>query len=259
MKRLIAALNYQVKRDNFTYYAFIAGFAFVGLGLMCADGALNLTGAEYTVQCGFTAPMVLGVAGMMLAVRICGWDMSDKTINYEIAAGHSRRDVYLARVIVSLMWCFFAGAVLLGVPVLLSAVFSGWGDNMDGGLAFIRYLLIVFPLFRMVCCIIMLTFVTKNALGAGIAAYLLMGAESIADTYFEMMTDHELTVELAVSNITELLTFNSYMGYINGEDVTVYDAALSPSFVILTVVVSVAAGGLYLYLGYLSFKRADMK
>ena len=50
---------------------------------------------------------------------------------------------------------------------------------------------------------------------------------------------------------------NSYLGFVNGEDVYMYETALEPWYIIATVLASVAVSALCLLCGYIYFKKSD--
>lgn len=152
MKNLIKALNYQIRRDNVTYYAYISGIAVLIL-LFVTDvsgNSFNLTGSEY-----FFSPMTeAGSISILfffsiLVTRICGWDYSDKTINYQIFAGHSRNSVFWSRIRASFFTCVPSAVLIFFIlpPVILSLK-NGWGISMDIDGVLLRCFICLFIILR---------------------------------------------------------------------------------------------------------------
>ena len=93
MWNLLKALNYQTKRDNVTIYAVIIGLLMSAMMFIDVDIA-ETDGGQFAAVSGEVLPMALAYMMIILITRICGWDQTDKTINYEILSGHSRASVY---------------------------------------------------------------------------------------------------------------------------------------------------------------------
>ena len=100
MQNIIKALQYQTRRDNVTYYAFLA--LVLGYVMVFSDlsGVLNLTGSQYFIssQALFCLPVSFFI--VIITTRVCGWDYTDKTMNYEILIGHNRNVAIRGSVII---------------------------------------------------------------------------------------------------------------------------------------------------------------
>lgn len=258
MQNLIKALNYQTRRDNVTLYAVIIGLLVSAMILM-DNNASAMTGARFAVSSGELLPMALSYMSVIMAARICGWDMTDKTINYEVLSGHHRRQVYFARVIVSLMWTMGMAVIVTALPVIIFSAMNGWGPETDLRLMLIRYAMLLLPLFRLICGFIFISFAVGNFAGSAVACFLLVQGEFMVYTMLDELTNIHLDAQLAVSNMIKLLELNGRMGFVDGKDIYIYDAALSSEFAVNTVVFSLAAGIIYLILGFALFSGRDMK
>jgi ABC-type transport system involved in multi-copper enzyme maturation permease subunit len=261
MWNIIKAQNYQIKRDNFTYYALLLGVAIPFLFALSGEIDVDsLTGCQYVIYVGSTiASLIPGLFVLVLTSRICGWDYADKTINYEILAGHSRKTIYGSRVLTSFLWCF-AGVIFMNVlPVIVFSVLHGWGNNMDFWGALLRGILVLFPLFRLICEFILLTFLLKNGYLSMIIGYVIYVISVVAAELVEEISDVTLTVQFTVSNIMSLMDFSNYkLGYVNGEDVMIFSTSLDGSLIIGTIGVSVVVGVICLLIGYEVFRKSDM-
>ena len=260
MYNLIKALNYQTRRDNFLFYSILAGcFSCIltiivysehgDLSRLCGGEAVSVFGSACTGVVFFL---------LILTARICGWDYGDKTMNYELLSGHSRGDVFWSRSIVSLVWCVPVGFLIIALPTAVIAVINGWGENMDFGGAAIRFLLAIFPLFRLTCEFILLTFLLKNCYLSMVLGFILTEITQIAVMLIDELSSMNITYQLALSNITVLFDFNETMGYVNGKDITVYQTGLDSGLVLGTILFSLGVGIICLLIGNLLFKKRDI-
>lgn len=255
------ALNYQTRRDNVVIYALLAGLLFPFLTVILETGfdLDGLSGGLFMAELGSNYPVVFSIVFVILGPRICGWDATDKTMNYEIMAGHSRKEVYFGRVIVSLIWSMVSGIVIMVLPVLVMTMINGWGENVNVYDAVIRYLLILFPMFRLICELILLTFLLRNCYVSMLVGWVLFDAALIGSMVYMELTEKQLTVQLAASNLITLFGFDNYkLEYVGGEDIPVFSAGLSSSMILGTVFVSLLVGGICLAIGYVVFQKRDM-
>lgn len=264
MTNLIASLNYQTRRDNFTYILFL-----LVTGMMIIMFAVNLASVDFSDLNGGMMASNIGDAGfivtaavnVLLTARICGWDFNDKTINYELLAGHSKKEIFLSRVIVSFVWVSVSCLVLITVPVLFCTIINGWGNNADLRGVLMRLGLLVFPIFRTICEMVLLTVLTRNCFASMILGWL--GYEFswlIAEMPKELFgIDIDLSMLFSSSTAAKIITFTNYtMGYVDGEDIYVFETALSELHLYGTIAVGLGAGLLCLGAAYLIFKKRDM-
>ncbi len=262
MRNIIKAINYQIARDNFTYYAFLAGFGLVILHIFISinDSSFEyFNGIQYVATLGENSSTSIVIAVSILTARICGWDYTDKTINYEILTGHKRSQVYWGRVIPCVILNLFMVICLMVLPLLILTAINGWGEGMDPGGAAVRIALALFPAFRTICEIALLTFLLKNCYFGMIFGFLLTDVQVIIGMIIAEYTKTTITWQIANMNISELFVFNTKMGFIGGEDVTVYDTALEPSMIIGTIAASLIVGIACLIIGGIVFKKSDLK
>lgn len=260
MYNLIKALNFQTRRDNFLLYSVLAGcFSYILTIIVYSEhGDLSkLSGGEAVAVFG---PACTGLVFflLILTARICGWDYGDKTMNYELLSGHSRRNVFWSRSIVSLVWCVPIGFLLIILLPTVFALINGWGYNMDFGGAALRFLLVIFPLFRLTCEFILLTFLLKNCYLSMVLGFILTEITQIAVMLMDELSSMNITYQLALSNITALFDFNETMGYVDGKDIKVYQTGLETEFILGTVLFSLGAGIICLIIGSLLFRKRDI-
>lgn len=261
MWNIIKAQNYQVRRDNLTIYILIVGLVVPLLvaSMNSGTGIESLTGSIAMANLGEVVFVMLGAILLILTSRICGWDQADKTMNYEVLSGHSRSEVFFARVLVSLLWGGVIGMVIAIFPVLLCTIISGWGVNMNLSDIVLRYLLLLFPIFRLICEFILLTFLLRDCYKTMLIGWVFYDVTIIGAMIYEEVTDYTMTVQFAGLNISYLMEFsNAKIEYINGEDVSVYVTAIEPSVALATILVSLLVGAACLMIGYAVFRREDI-
>ena len=131
MWNVIRAQIYQLRRDVLAW-----GVSF--LALACTF-IINLdsfdekaTGSQVFTVMGDNMNIIFGFLVLMIIVaNVMGKDYMDKTINYEILSGHTRKDVFFGRLIVATtvgVLCSFL--VIIAVPVVLTLM-HGWGNTME--------------------------------------------------------------------------------------------------------------------------------
>lgn len=262
MWNIIKAQNYQIKRDNLVVYGFLAGLIIPFLGMVIgADGMDfdSMSGSEYMAESSGIFPIMLMLLALVLASRVCGWDSVDKTINYEIMAGHSRKEVYFGRICSTLMWTLTGGLLVMAVSLLFALAVFGWGNHMSLGALVLRIVTALFPLFRLSCEFMLLTFLLQNCYAGLVLGFVMFDVSLLTVIIYEGFTDRILTVQLAASNLMKLFNFSNYsFEYINGEDTVVYAASLEPSMLIGSIVISLAVGVVCIVIGYIVFYRRDM-
>ncbi len=258
MWNIIKALNYQIKHDNVTIYAFLIGIVMTAIGFIGSDLS-SVDGSMYAASLGDVTPLALSYMMIALITRICGWDLTDKTINYEILTGHNKKSVYFSRVIVTFIWTFSMVAIVMALPVLIITAVKGWGPEMKLKLMVVRYLLILLPVFRLACGMIVVCFIIDNFAVSAVACFLIVQGEMMFHFMMEELACIHLKFQTSVSNIFRLMQFNSRMEFTDGKDILLYDASLSGKIITGTVVISLAAGAVYLITGYIIFARRDMK
>lgn len=253
------AQNYQTKGDNLVILVLLAGLLLPTGAILMDFDISELSGSLFMAQLGSVLPICLGMVLVILVSRICGWDAGDKTMNYEILAGHSRAEVYFGRVIMSVIWGLGSGIAMLVLPVLGITLINGWGDSMNLGEAAICCVLFLFPMFRLICEFAMLTFLLRDCYKAMLAGWVFFAVSMIGIMVYEGLTDRVLTVQLVITNMREVIGFDNFkLEYIGGEDIPVYMTGMDASLVMGTILVSLLAGGACLAVGYVMFKNQDM-
>lgn len=261
MWNLMKAQNYQARKDNFVIYVVIIGLLLM-MGLALLDSPFSfeeLTGSIYMVAGSFGWSIVISVLTVLLVPRMFGWDMADKTINYEVLTGHSRTKVYLARAIVSIGRNMAIIMLLLLGSIGIFTLLNGWGNNMDPAGALQRMLLLVFPVFRLSCELLLLTVLLKNCYLSMVIGWGMTGALMVMSMIYIEAAGESRGLGLSLLTIMKLLDFSNYkLEFLGGKDVAVYETALESTFVAESIGVSLLAGVVCLVIGYMVFRKRDM-
>lgn len=262
MWNLIKAQKYQIKRDNGMIYIYLlAAIYFVGFwaDALTENKLSEITGSAAAMYNGKVCMVVTGILVALLTARIMGWDYNDKTLNYELLAGHSRAKVFWSRVLVSMWWCFVTIVLVLFVPIILFGMLNGWGTDADLGGTMLHYVLVLFPLFRFLCECVLLTVLMRNCYMAMIIGFVMYEFLWVFAEMQALLTDVYLTTQLASTNVTRLLHFsNKYLGYVDGKDVVIHETTLETSFILGTIGISLLIGGVCLFIAYQYFKKCDL-
>ena len=264
MLNIIKSLNYTARRDTVNWITILTllgmpVFIMYVSGLINADSISKMTPSAYFASQEMATVFIFMVFGIMIfACKLVAGDASDKTINYEFMAGHSRTKIFVARMFTGLLW----GAGLIYIFTLLPLgylnVIYGWGDETNRTDVLIRSALLIFPIIRSTALYMMIASITRSA-GKGIAlSYALYFVTSLVISVLQDVFDIEITYPVSMSNAAFLLVpQNSKYVVINGETVNVYDTAVTADMVWKTIVVSLVFTAVYMIIAYNNFKKTD--
>lgn len=259
MKNIMKAQLIQLRKDKICRFIFIGVLAVtLIIVLMMADMALgdfDISGGEHALAL-FTITEVLAQFFMYLfTAQACGVDFTDKTMNYEIMSGHTRRDVFFGRVVPTLIIGTLGTMLLIASPIVAEVIIlGGWGDKVSLTDMLLRFLLIAFPIARTICEFIFLTFIIKNP-------YIVMGISYLLCIVlgFNVPVTREHCFVLGMSNMNAITVINQWSSFgLSGKLYYIYETGLSADFVLPTIIVSIVVGAAALLLGYTFFKNDDM-
>lgn len=265
MWNLMKGLNYQIKRDNFTIYAILfSSLLAVGIGFY---EALVEEGMAFSqISAGlFLAKnadfLVVGCLALccVLVARIVGWDMTDKTINYEILAGNSRNHVFGARVILSILWCLGISAIYLVLPLVVLAFCNGWGPNLEIKIAVSWVLIFMLLVFRLVCELILLTVLLKNCFISMIIGWILNEFAVLVTLVYEEMIGEFPIFLFSLSGMFQFSSFPYKFEYIGGEDIPVFGFPFGGGEIMQIIIASIVVSVLTLAAAKAQFKKQDMR
>lgn len=264
MYNVIKAQKYQLVRDNFTYIAFFCGFVMMwAFLLISSEDGFHMNEAKasgYIANGG--ASVIATYLMLVFTTRICGDDLKDKTINYEMLTGRKRSTAYFGRLFVSVAVGVIVYLVFCILPVIVIGAVYGWGYTMPVNEGVKRLVLDFIPLLRLICVFACITFITRSPLGSVALGFILTLIESL----FIMLSDEQmlpfgiekLAPFLSMASSSVIATYNMKMDYIDGKDVGVVKDMLSANTVIMLVVSGIIACIVSSLLGYTVFRKKDM-
>ena len=252
MSGLAKSVLYQLKREKLIYGVFLIAVIIGILQALIGEGMEAESLSEFVPVIGSS---LYGFVYMFMGVtvaKICGSDFGDKTFNYEIMAGHTRRNIYIVRAAVSIAVVCVASMLAANLPVFTVLLIKGFGTKLSLGSVILRQLLCFFPILRLTCFYIFLIFIVRNQ-------YIVMGV-----SYFIFMLSMILeslpSHVLAITNISMLCTYQSYSTFsFSGDEYYIYDGSLSINTILLTIIISLALSVFWLISGYVFYKKDDLR
>lgn len=262
MYNVMKAQMYQLLRSNSTYYAFIAGIGMclLGCAFTIADGnSMQVSGSTWLILMSGSIQMLLPVMSLIFVVMVCGGDMGDKTINYEVLTGKRRIDVYLGRAVISLMTSLLCCLVSVVIPLLGVTAVQGWGNTMTVEDVSLRIAAMLFPMLRLTAFYVFIAFLFRNKAALAVAGCAVVLIEIMVSSFLEVFDPNILMSLFSVSAVESVFAVNNLgLDYIDGNDVWVVKDLLEMT-TFRTVAISGLAGAVvFLVLGYLTFRKKDM-
>lgn len=255
MRKIIRSQLYQLRFNRITIILFLAliafgiAQAFIEMNIYQVRGEI-LTGGDY-VALGIEMQVIVALFFVVVCTaQTCFGDFVDKTTNYELMSGHMRWQVFWGRVITTLVVTVLGTIVVILTPAVVVTAINGWGTKLDIGGILIRLMLMILPIIRYSCELVLMGFIVKNpyVVMAGGYLYFAMGMQFHgSDSLFLASTNLTALGRVEVWNTFGL---DSELNYI-------YDTGLDYTVVIGTIVVSLAVGLGSLLLGYIFFKKDD--
>lgn len=141
-------------------------------------------------------------------------------------------------------------------PMIVLGVVGGFGDTLKLSDVVLRYVLSVFPILRIICTFICLTYLVKNSyLMMACGVYYFIAGEML----WEMVGDGACAF-LGITSLSRLFHFDVWTTYtlVNERTMSFYDSALPAGDALALVLTSVVFGSLFLLIGYLYFRKDDL-
>lgn len=263
MKQIMKAQLYQLRKTRLIGVIFILlcliectqMFGELNFANGGSAGATILTG-DYVAANGITVVTFALMFAFVFTALVCGGDFMDKTTNYELMSGHERKDVYFGRAVISIIGGTVGTMLICAFPVLVGSMAGRWGDCVSFGSVFVRYLLSAFPIARMICEVVFLTFLVKNA-------YIVMTVgimTALCGAMVPALFPEGAAAFLGLTGIAKLYDFSAWSTYtlVGQRSIVVYDATLKAGELLPIVLASVVFGGMFLWMGYWFFKKDDL-
>ncbi len=265
MWNLMKGLNYQIKRDNFTIYAILFS-SFLATGITIYSALVEEGMAFSEINAGlFLAKnaefMVVGCLALccVLVSRIVGWDMTDKTINYEILAGNSRNHVFGARIILTFLWCLGISVIYLVLPLVVLFFCNGWGPNLEIKIGITWVLIFILLVFRLVCELILLTVLLKNCFISMIIGWILNEFVVLVTLVYEEMIGEFPIFLFSLSGMFQFSSFPYKFEYIGGKDIPVFGPPIGSGEIMQIIISVIVVSGITLWVAKTQFNKQDMR
>ena len=264
MFNIIKSLNYSARRDTVNWVTIISLIImpffvlFIG-GMLNQASTTEMTPSLYFASTNLGTVYVFSLFGVMiLACRLVAGDAADKTLNYELMAGHSRSKVFLGRMIAGFMWGALLTFVIMMVPIGIFEFLYGWGPETVKSDVIIRCALTLFTILRYCAYVMMLATVTRSA-GKGIAlGYATLLVIAIVQSILEELLKIVVIYPTAFTNGSALLTSqNSRYVIENGRQVCKCDTTVTADIIWKTIGVSILFIVIYMTIAYLNFTKTD--
>lgn len=258
MLNILKAILRQTVRDKLLWGGAIYILAMILIQIIADSSLLRGTGSETFCVLGALLVIFLPIAAGWVTARACGADLRDKTANYEVLFGRKRSAVYFGRFFAALIIMI---AVTLLVPLVCvgsMTLKNGWGGSFTVP-NMLLHLGMIFPiLFRLVCFFTALSFAAGNDLVPMALAFVGTMALILASFLMEE-SGVSLSWHTGVTDLKALLDFtNTTGGFFDGEEITVYKAALSGGTVLRMLCTSFGIGLCWLFGGYAIFRKRDI-
>lgn len=252
MCEIIKSLFYKEKNNVIIYLMILCVIILPVLNISNISDT-KITGSVLAVNnigsCFYYLLLCLVISGIVI-----GSDFIDKTINYEIMSGHNKEQMYFGRLIVAFIITILSLFVALVVPFILVSLKDGWGETIYLKDFVIRVLLMVFPIFKFISLIQLLSFVLKNhygAIGFGFAVAFMEFTLSSFDAIPEVFNKF-----LIFDNLKTLFTFETK---INEVGAISYISNISNSDMMNIIIANISIGFCFVMIGYLFFKKSDLE
>ncbi len=267
MWNILKATLHQTKRDRISYgmLVFMLLISFCGMFMCFMDPDTpfsGVTGSFSFIQCGMLfGSEFLALCCALVAGRIAGWDLRDQTANYEVLFGKKRSAVYFGRLLAVLLIGLISIPLILPIGTLFCTVCNGWGASFTVQNALLHTALAIPVTFRLLCFFTALTFITGNEIVTFVSTFFICMTTMLFKVLGEMLRLWTPPSWLTASlNLADLLMIdNSTTELINGRHVDVYKHVLTSQFVAETIISSVLFGILWIALGYLFFRKKDLR
>lgn len=260
MWNIMKAQSYQIKGDNLIIYGLLFSLVLPVVGPLLDDAGLEyMTGSMYTVSMFSFLPFVFMIISLIIVTRIMGWDMNDKTINYELLSGHSRAQVFFGRFIMSLVWTIIASVIVAVIPIAFFTIINGWGHSLKVSDFATRFSVILCPYIRWICEVVFITILVKNSNAGIVIGYMTFIVSFFVSAITEELLDINFDAVFACSNLMALSQISNARDHLIGNEmVTVYDGAIETSLRNGSIIVSLAVGAVFILISYMVFKKKDM-
>lgn len=238
MWNIIKSIRYSLRREMTTYLFFLITIIVVGFctydmfsGIKVSE-IMEITGSKsFVLIIQATSIGALFLALMIIPIVFAG-DFTGKYIHYEILSGHKRNSQILSRTILSVIYVAIYFLVMIIVPVTFFTVINGWGYSLPLSVAIRQVVLLFLYSLRFSFIMAFICFALKNSLYSIVVFFVeitLMLPIMLLTPNQEMAGPSWIGLLLSVYNMLSLgEPTNTYLGFAEGMDVTMYEFSYAP-------------------------------
>ncbi|MCR5121920.1 MAG: hypothetical protein K6B74_05820 [Ruminococcus sp.] len=259
MKNIMKSQIYQLVRNR-SLRALV--LATIGLSVFTGaigkiEGGKDMNASDYIVG---TLSIVIAMAQFITAIItgiVCADDFNDKTSNYELTSGRLRSQSYAARAIISVILSCIVSVLMIVLMIVTSLMLYPHGSSLNDS-ALVQRVLLMIPIFiRLSCFFVLISYIVKKPIAVFGVCYAIMMLLGVVSSSEGSIKSAMLTGFGSFKNVCH---FDEWYTYgLNTPEYHVYEPYIDSKTAALTVLVSLAAGALYLLLGYSYFHRDDIE
>ena len=265
MRGLIRSQFYSLFREKkLILTVFVIITLVCGISAMVYAGDLLFTDVMY-YDMELNASMLFGrcasdfaLYGLIFTALIAGQfavcDFNDKTINYEIMAGHGRGEIFFSRVVVSVLLGGVGGTLVLFIVPFIDALKVGWGGSIQISTALLKVFMVFLLYCRVSAELIFFAVILKQTRFVFVAEALSGLIELV------LMIEAEGSKYIfAISAVGEIMNFNEFdLSHLDGKWEFFFDSAFEPFTTAAVSVGYIAAAALFIFCAYKEFLRSDL-
>lgn len=261
MANIIRAIWYQLKKDSYMIYSSLLAVV-IGVFLLADGGISTDNGGIFYIDMKHLYAVMMAALPILWASRICGGDYNNKTINYEMLAGHTRAESYFGRLLLSVLLILGVLSILILIPQVVVTIWHGYGRQVSFYWEMVELLAAVLLCVRIICYVNFCSVLLRNSyaamfisyIGIGFSLFLVLIVREICD--IKVVTDNMI----GVVRLFDLMGESNYAPQvINGQEINVYKLAMRGREVAGTLIVSAAVSVFYILAGYGIVKKRDME
>lgn len=253
MNDIIKSLVYKAKNNKILYLTFVIFLLFMFVTVTSLDDEVA-TGSMffyYIKKNGF----FLLLQSMIFCAMIAGSDFIDKTLNYEIMSGHTKKEIYYSRFVVSIVACVVTTLLTIAIPVITFSIINGWGDTIEIKDFIIRLFLSLLPVIRFAAFIQCISFIFKNHYAVLGLSFVILFSEFVV---FSNLTNEPSTLVESIfltSTFENILTVENKITEMNTVE---YVSSLKNNIIVDSLIINLSETFAFVLLGHIYCKKTDL-
>lgn len=255
MNNIIKSQIYKTIHNKIIWFALIATCM---LNSMSLFDFLILEDVKLTGSFMAANGIAAGISALLFVLIssgiIIGSDFLDKTINYEVMAGHKKIEIFLGRYIVALVTGILGTFIIINLLPMIFTIANGWGNQIAVHDLLVRIAMIMLVIIRMVSIMAGISFILKNQFAA-IAVLSIFGMVEFTGYMMQIFPD-KLSAILVVPHVYDLLEMSSK---ITKQGQLVFEGRLATDTIVSTILINGLLSVIVIVFGLQYFKKTDME